>query len=422
MKSTRGILIIVLMIIVGGFFLIRSAFFEKQEFTRISNRYSFQDSKKSAEGIWLFKRMLEADSFNVENVPSFESINYYIDSSVIINFSSSFFASEEETNIIFEHAENGNTILLSSYSYRFTVDSIIESSDRFEGFNHLDLFLEDQVYSFRLFEKSGGRFGSNFYRTMNFNWDSLRVDTILYADLSKTQKTFPASETSEEIIQCVHEHVPLLECHSIGMGRVCFHYVPYLFTNIASEQGGFRAHYQAVLESLGKEDIVFIDPNLDNWYSESDSPLQHILKEPSFKWAYYLSWMTALIFLFIGSKRINLPIPVRKEKTNDLIGYVRTMSLLFQKADANQFIGGKIEENFYKYVREKYFINKEDPDFWERLIVKSQLEPEYIFRIRNNFEHNRTVYDYSEKVLRQQDQLLEKFYKKSQEWSINNKE
>lgn len=411
MGSNRKMLLIVVLL-VAGFFLFRYLLFEKKDVVVLKNGQTFQDNKKVDEGLWLFRRMLEADSFKVTNVASFEEIEEWPDSSWIIHFSENFFADEFLSVEMLELAERGNTLLLPAYNHRIEMDSVQYYGDAIGWFNHVSIWMEGRLFDFPLFEKSNDQFYTQTRRTNPLPEEFWTLDTLLTADFSSKAESYDSLQSGA--LSCVEDQAVLLMCSTIGKGKICFHYVPYLFTNIASEQEGFLPHYQSVVKSMSKNDILFIDPTMTEDSDKSQSPLQYILQEPSFKWAYYLSWVTALVFLIMGAKRINPPIPIVPKKKNDMIKYVKTISRLFQKNEAHHVMGKKMENNFFKYVNAKYFLHREDPDFWERLATKSRIDKAHIFRIRNTFEHNRNLYDYTTEVLKQQYQLLDQFYKTAQ--------
>ncbi|MCC6817542.1 MAG: DUF4350 domain-containing protein [Bacteroidia bacterium] len=144
-----------------------------------------------------------------------------------------------------------------------------------------------------------------------------------------------------------------------GDGKIALNTTPVLFTNYALfSDTGFQ-YIDEMLSDL-KSDYIYYDiysrtykPESSSMQKNSDSPLSYILKQKSFRAAWYLFIVMVILFLLFKAKRIQKIIPVIEQKRNTTVGVVETLSgLFYNRADHRQMAITKMQL-FLFFIRHK---------------------------------------------------------------------
>jgi hypothetical protein len=155
-------------------------------------------------------------------------------------------------------------------------------------------------------------------------------------------------------------------------GFFYLHTQPAAFTNFHLLKAD-HAHYAlSVLSYLPNETLY--------WYTKgqhsesiSDSPLRYILSQPALKWAWYISLIGLLIFIFFNAKRKQRIVPILQPLPNLTVDFTKTIgNLYYQEGDHENIIDKKIIY-FLERIRHEYLLDttKLDADFIKKLHHKT---------------------------------------------------
>ena len=110
------------------------------------------------------------------------------------------------------------------------------------------------------------------------------------------------------------------------------------------------------------------------------------------KYAYYLTLLLSLLFVFFASKRKQKEIPVLETSKNTSLEYIKTTSALFMAQGQNEKLVNHIKRNFYYKVKTAYYLDKSNPEFAELLAKKSRIP---LDQIRNIIKQLNIVDNYA---------------------------
>lgn len=213
-----------------------------------------------------------------------------------------------------------------------------------------------------------------------------------------------------------------------GKGRIYLHSMPYVFTNVVLKNEKGVAYAERVISCLPVEDIFFDSflasvkstsyhkgPVTDPGYlMKRNSPLQFILSERSFRWAWYILLASLFIYILFRGKRKQKVIQPVQPVANNHMEFSNTLSKLYMQRGEPKHIVNQQERNFQFYIRRKYYMNiSRSPSDEEiaQLSRKSTIEGDFIRGIYEKFKGVRTRTDTGVKELTELYQQLEYFYK-----------
>jgi hypothetical protein len=159
-----------------------------------------------------------------------------------------------------------------------------------------------------------------------------------------------------------------------GRGHVYLCTVPLAFTNYFVLPPRRRAFALAALSYLPTGRPVWWDEYQKQGREGEQSVLRVLFSHPSLHTAYYLLWVTAVLFIFIEARRRQRIIPVIKPLPNTTLLFTRTVASLYQQGRNHQRIAEKKTALFLDYLRTRFHEptpDLGDEDFRERLSQKS---------------------------------------------------
>ncbi|QKG57485.1 hypothetical protein GKZ68_13130 [Hymenobacter sp. BRD128] len=159
-----------------------------------------------------------------------------------------------------------------------------------------------------------------------------------------------------------------------GRGHVYVCTVPLAFSNYFVLPPRRRAFALAALSYLPTGRPVWWDEYQKQGREGEQSVLRVLFSHPSLRTAYYLLWVTAVLFIFIEARRRQRIIPVIKPLPNTTLLFTRTVAGLYQQGRNHQRIAEKKTALFLDYLRTRFqepTPDLADEDFRERLSQKS---------------------------------------------------
>jgi len=189
-----------------------------------------------------------------------------------------------------------------------------------------------------------------------------------------------------------------------GNGNFFLHSYPYAFTNYNLLKEDLTDYVSLCFSQLPKQKVIWDEYYKITRQMAKTTPLYVLLKSKSFKWAYWLSLTTILLFIVFYAKRKQRIIPVIPHYKNESLNFTKTISALyFQKRD-NRDLALKKINYFREYINSTYHVKglKFNEEEAMALSHKSIYELDYIqrlFRQIRNIKSNSRTSDSELKVL-----------------------
>jgi hypothetical protein len=126
-----------------------------------------------------------------------------------------------------------------------------------------------------------------------------------------------------------------------------------------------------------------------------------IENNPALKWAFWLTFITALLYILFNIKRKQRIIPIRQPNINTTKVFAETVGRLYLEKKNNKNIAEKMITYFYEQVRNKYFINtnKINDEFIGSLSGKSGMGHEETKQLLTRIEKAQSSPDLSDAEL-----------------------
>ncbi len=148
--------------------------------------------------------------------------------------------------------------------------------------------------------------------------------------------------------------------HKFGKGKIFIHTDPIVFTNFTAVDTVNNIYLFAVLSHLPDQQVIW-----DDYYKAGkiniSTPIRYILKDSSFRWAYYVAITAVLLFILFQGKRKQRIVPVYRAPENTTVKFVETVSNLYYQSGSNKNITEKKIAYFYEFLRNKFFIDTNLP-------------------------------------------------------------
>lgn len=164
----------------------------------------------------------------------------------------------------------------------------------------------------------------------------------------------------------------------VGDGQFLLHTQPAVFTNFHLLKGNHFNYAEDVLSALPQGNVYWRTAGFGS--GKSSSPLRYILSQKGLKWAFYMSLIGLVTFMFFNAKRKQRIIEEIEPVRNTTIDFAKTIgNLYFQEGDHHTIIEKKIIY-FLERIRRDYLIDtfSLDEAFVEKLHLKSGIEKQDI--------------------------------------------
>ncbi|MBS1975272.1 MAG: DUF4350 domain-containing protein, partial [Bacteroidetes bacterium] len=145
------------------------------------------------------------------------------------------------------------------------------------------------------------------------------------------------------------------------------------------------------------------------------SPLQFLLSDPSFRWAFWLLFLLFLIIYVFESKRRQQMIPDIAPLRNSSLDFVKTVGRLYYQQRNNLDLAHKMTAHFLSNVRARYSLptSNLDKNFVEQLSYKSGLKKDLAADLVELIKMIQQKQSLSDEELIGFNQKVEEFYKQT---------
>ncbi len=174
-----------------------------------------------------------------------------------------------------------------------------------------------------------------------------------------------------------------------GKGNLYIHTNPIAFTNYFIRMPDKAAYASDVFSHLRGKTIIWDDMSQSRMSSPEDesNPLSLLMQHESLKYAWWLMLVSAILYTIFTAKRKQRIIPVREEKVNTSLEYVKMVSALHFENGNNRDIALKKMKYFLYFIRAKYGIHSANftEEHFKRLAEKSQIDFTHIESIFSEY-------------------------------------
>ena len=299
--------------------------------------FNTQEVKKFSETAYEYfdnKYNLEDSTYNIKGTVLYIDKNYAIDE-----------ISEKE---LFYFASHGNNVFLSTSNLS---QSLADSLGFEIGYNNN--FIVSLQFKTELFDKP-----DNFYFKKGIN-------NAYFSKIDSTStwvlgtQIDPKGKSETNFIRVPYKG-----------GFFYLHLQPVVFTNYYLLDKNIK-YAEDVLAPIPGETNIYWNVNQSEGISRS--PMRYLLSQPALKWAWFLAWITFIIFMFFNAKRRQRVIPIIEPLKNTTVDFTKTIGNLYYQERNHQNIAEKKVIFFLEKIRNEYYIDtfNLDETFINRLHQKT---------------------------------------------------
>jgi hypothetical protein len=351
--------IIITVIIVAGILLIAGGYIFIKLYTPKYNWYeNLHKNNKQPYGTNILyellkestgkKRFIELNNSNLDII-----LKDKMNASYIFIGTNNFLDSLEVLKLI-NFAEKGNKVFISStvqfdsflspWIYDSTIYPVDDyfTSDSMETKLYLANNSRDSIFSFyyQVLKKTG-----------SYTWRYFTDSFLDYVD----------TNYSLTVLATIDGDYPSFIKIRIDSGAVYLHTNPIVFSNYHISRDEAFNYIQPVLNEISAETIIWDNYSNSPYHNLSDdtfkeSPLKVMLKNKSFRWAWYTLLISVIIFIIVQSKRKQNVIQLMEKKDNNTLDYMRAIGSLYFQSSNHHAIIDEMMNQLFSYIRLRYNI------------------------------------------------------------------
>ncbi len=253
---------------------------------------------------------------------------------------------KQETNQILDYVNEGNTIFISATGFGGYLSDTLNigiNSDYNLKEGSSKLSLTHKKFKSEEFELSRGVYNNHFTSLDSAN-------TTILGHITYLKEDFLDDQPSQS-----HRRVNFIKT-KFGNGHFLLNTTPQAFSNyyILSGNQDYVSHTFSYLED---RDILYWDNYKKAGRAIINSPMRFVLNQPALKWAYYLTIIGVLLFVFFKSKREQRIIPVIEPLKNSSVEFAQAVGSLYnQNKDFTDLIHKKLNY-FLEHLRSNLHID-----------------------------------------------------------------
>lgn len=209
-----------------------------------------------------------------------------------------------------------------------------------------------------------------------------------------------------------------------GDGTFLLHSTPEVFTNYHLLDSASFAYSQEVLSMLNPGTLLWDEHNRFPTYddprpsqpNEGESPLSFIQSEPALRAALYALLFLVVLFIILGLRRKQRPIPVLAPNENTSIEFSEVVSQLYLNQRDHRKLGLLKMKLFHTHVMERYGIRapgskaEETEVYAKRVAIKSNIPKEHLEDLMDTYRELTIIFNVDNALLVRFHKQLEYFY------------
>nr|WP_299172098.1 DUF4350 domain-containing protein [uncultured Allomuricauda sp.] len=292
---------------------------------------------------------------------------------------------EQETNQILDYVSSGNTVFIAATGFGWqlsdTLNIEIGSDYSVEEGSSILKFTNNEIRN-QKYELSRGNFNSHFTSVDSTN-------TTILGHISYTVDNFIDDQPSQKVTK------PNFIKTKFGDGYFILNTTPVAYSNYYMLKGN-QDYVSHTLSYLENQDVLYWDNYKKAGRVVINSPMRFVLNQTALKWAYYLTMLGLLLFVFFKAKREQRIIPVIEALKNSSVEFAQAVGSLYHQNKNFTDLNHKKINYFLAYIRNRYLMDTSqlNEKTIQVLAAKAGKEPkrtkelmEYIIHLKNKKSH-----------------------------------
>jgi len=309
---------------------------------------------------------------------------------------------EAELNSLLNWTTKGNTLFIASNNFgENLLDTLkLETSSLFAGFGDENSQLH-QLVNPKL-KTENYKFGKDDF--INF---FKKIDTL-------NTKVLGIVDNYNDSTALKEHHINVIQ-QPFGQGKIILSTFPEAFTNYFILKDNNRNYTAGLLSYIDDSKTIYIDNHYKAGKSFYTSPMHLFLNTKEFMWAYYITIIGVIIYIFFEGKRKQRAIPIVNPLKNQTLAFTRTIAnMYFEKGEQQPIVMHKIE-HFLEHIRSHFHIStlEQNDEFYTNLALRSSHSYDEIKKIFNYIDTIKNQQKIADTSVIKLNTLIEKFKKQS---------
>lgn len=384
----RKTILIVLFSVLTGLLITYFFFGKKERKKQFSWKETYQADSDQPYGTKFIRQLLESyrpgekfihnDKTPLADLLNSDSINYPAD---YIFIGEELSLTEEDTQELLEFIQSGNDAFIATHYLPYPlVDSVFQAECKNA------LYLNDHAtpsVTFNFYHQSLRTASGYTYaykpgsQPRDYKWTALQPE--LFCDSARA------------LVALGHFDNDAVNFFKLpfGDGNLYIHTSPIAFTNYFIRMPDKARYAEEVFSHLGGKTIIWDEYSRSQFTSPEteNNPLSLIMQHDSLKYAWWMMLVSVILYTVFTARRKQRIVPVREEKINTSLEYVKMVSALHFENGNNPDIAIKKMKYFLYFIRAKYGIHSAQvtQDHFKRLAEKSQIGLDHIESIFSQY-------------------------------------
>ena len=263
---------------------------------------------------------------------------------------------EEEFDELLKFVERGNDVFMSTKG--INIDTLNIKTQRL-----ISSSVDEEMPFFKLMNKNLSKKEFTFDRKFT-NFTFQEIDTSSTIVLGKTG-FIDGDERIFEGINFIKQ--------PFGKGNFYLHTFPEAFSNYYILESPNQQYTASLLSYIDKDKPILWDAYYKTGKTRITSPMHYLLSSKSLKWAYYITLIGVLFFIFFEGKRKQRYIPIITPLKNQTLAFTRTISNMYYEKSQHKNIAEHKISYFLEYIRTKLHVPtvKIDDNFYRYVASRS---------------------------------------------------
>ncbi len=302
---------------------------------------TFAQNDKNPYGSYILYDRL--DDFFQDKAVSFQTLYEAMDEEAhLLIFATNFAPSDADIEAIYNILDQGRTVLIGAEVFSESFSDALEIETKMQ-------ILEGITQDSALIRLESGKKIKTPSSFLNFTFD---------VDSSKVWKSHATSNGD------------VLISKDYPAAKLILTSLPLAFTNygLLHNDG-----YLFAEEALNKvpEGAVHYNRFYQAGKQEPATPLRYVLSQAPLRWAFFLTVAILLVYLVMGSRRLQRAIPVLEPLQNTTIQFIKTIGALYHREGNHKNAALKLTSHFNHVLAAKYYLYTFDEKTFKTLAAKS---------------------------------------------------
>ena len=293
----------------------------------------------------------------------------------ILIIANSLYLDKYETKFLLKYIEKGGSVILAANNIsRILMDT-------------LNIYIDNRLFTYILdLSKTQKMEKIHFYST-DSEQPAINIPQPLVTNyfLTRDDGNFTYYDSLYRI-SYISDDKPISLRFAIGEGNLILISNPLIFTNYGILNDTINPYIWKHLAYLEGKPLMRTEYYVTGSQGgKSSSEFRVILRERAFRWAYYTTLISILIFMIFTAKRKQKIIPVIKPPVNKMLDFVRSIAGLYLLKNNNADIILKKQIYWGEELKRKYGIDivneQHDYDFYKRAAAKTRQPYDEIRRL-----------------------------------------